>query len=114
MNWIIQDSMTWTALQNNCNPLIIALQKLNKEFYTCGIIPYDNIITGIENINLTKPSLFYGGTLLPILAKKLNTNIEIFWEDEWWNPSIWSKNRNDMLNQDVIERTVRDLKTHWI
>jgi len=114
MNWIIQDSMTWAALQNNCNPLITALQKLNKKFHTCGVIPFDNVITGIENIDLSKSTMFYGGTLLPILAKKLNTNLEIFWEDEWFYPAIWAANRNDMLNQEITERTIGDLKTNWI
>jgi hypothetical protein len=114
MNWIIQDSLSWTALQNNCNPLILALQKLNKKFYTCGVIPFEHKITGIDEIDLSIPTMFYGGTLLPILAKKLNYKGEIFWEDDYWNPSIWANNRSDMLNQNIIESTIGELKEHWI
>ena len=113
INWIIQDSLTWMALQNNCNPLITTLQKLNKQFYTCGVIPFEHKITGLEDVNFSNPSFFYGGILLPILAKEV-TSSGIFWEDDWWNPKTWSQNRNDMLNQEVSISTIGDLRKNWV
>lgn len=113
LNWIIQDSLSWAALQNNCNPLINALQKLNKPFYACGVIPFEHKITGLEDVDFTNPSFFYGGTLLPILAKQF-TSCGIFYEDSWWNPKTWSENRNDMLNQDISISTIGELRKNWI
>lgn len=113
-NWIIQTSMQWQALQNNCAPLISILQKLNTPFTTCGIIPFEHIITGLENIDFSKPTMFYGGTLLPILAKKLNCNTGIFWEDRWFDPNNWKSNRNDMLNQQIKTITLSQLRENWI
>ena len=75
--------MTWAALHNNCEPLIVALQRMNRSFSLCGIIPFEHKITGLEDINLLKPTIFYGSTLLPILAKNLNCNAGIWYDESW-------------------------------
>jgi hypothetical protein len=112
--WIVQDSLNWTALQNNCSPLISTLQKMGIPFTLCGVIPFEHTITGIEQVNFSIPTMFYGGTVLPILAKKLNCSTGIFWEDGWWNPNIWATHRKDMLNQSVNTITLSQLREDWI
>jgi hypothetical protein len=114
MNWIIQDAMTWTALKNNCEPLIAELKKLNCNYSLCGIIPDEKLITGIENIDLSLPTFFYGSTLLPVFAKPLNCYPGVFWEDNWFNPNYWIQNCNNMLNQNIEIKTIFELKNNWV
>jgi hypothetical protein len=114
MIWIVQDSLTWNALQNNCAPLLNVLEKMEKSYLLCGVIPFEHKITGVESLDPSLSMMLYGGTLLPILAKDLGWKNGIFWEDDWFDPDNWAQHRNDMLNQSVRTISLEELRTHWI
>jgi len=87
---------------------------MNREIYPCSIIPFEHQITGVDTVDFSKPTFFYGSTLLPILAKSFGNIDNIFWEDVWWNPLVWTKHRTDMINSTIVKSTVGELREKWI
>jgi ATP-grasp domain, R2K clade family 3 len=114
MQWIIQNSIGFSALQDNCLPLVNVLREMAVPHSFCGIALDQQIITGLEEVDSSKPVIFYGATLLPILVQKLGIySPGVYWNDDWWKPEHWIQNRQDLLNQDIRIITFQELSNNW-
>lgn len=120
MQWLIQNSgMTFNALDRNLEPLIRALDEKGIEKHAVGIIPsredgpWDTIV-GLEGIDRTKPTMFYGSTRLAELAAKSEFFPNLFYRPEWFDPFNWIGKRNDLLNEEQVKITAGQLRRDWI
>jgi hypothetical protein len=113
MQWVIQNSIGFAALENNCLPLLRVLEEMDLPIFTCGITE-DQIVTGLAEIDLTLPTMFYGSTLLPKLISGMNFKPGIFWNESWWDLYENTKTIPVMLNQNIESLTFGDLFSRWI
>lgn len=114
MIWAVQDSITWSALENNVKPLLKTLSDLNRQFVNIGYASDEKTITGIDGLDISHPTMFYGSTKLAEIAATSKFKPGSFFNNTWWDPTLWKHNRNDMLNQTIYSRTIGDLRANWI
>lgn len=132
MLWAIQDSLHFESLDRNVKPLVETLRRLARPFVAVGVIPkiesIDPVdseiigvdecdlpkITGLEDLDRSKPTIFYGSTLLAELGVKSGFTPGSFYSPDWWNPKIWAENRPDMLNTQVNIISMADLRDNWV
>jgi hypothetical protein len=114
MIWAIQDSITWSALENNVKPIMNALKLLDKPMVNVGYAADIENITGTSHLSEELPTIFYGSTKLAERASQSNFKPGAFYNNDWWNPNYWASNRNDLLNQTIINTTIGELRKNWI
>lgn len=114
MRWAIQNSgIRFDFLDRNVNPLAKALDENHIEKISVGLIPGKNIITGIENIDFSIPTIFYGSTTLVETIKNLSFKPGVWFEKEWFDPRNWVNKRDDFLNDQQLVVNVGDLKDNF-
>ena len=100
MQWIIQNSgVTFASLDNNVAPLVKAIDEINATRIACGVIPFTDTIVGIDDIDPTIPTIFYGSTKLVEIASKLPFFPGVWFNADWFNPKNWIGKRTDLLNE---------------
>ena len=99
-------------LERNIEPLPSILEKCGIKYFTIGYIPFENILTGLEDIDTSIPHFSYGSTKIPELGKKYG--LTVFFEPEWFNPCNWVGKRDDLLNFSLDKTTVSELKSNWV
>ncbi len=115
MQWLIQNSgLTFDALDHNLTPLVKSLDESNIPKFSIGYIPFTNILTGLENINSSIPTIFYGSTRVAELAKYFNFKPGSFYNKLWFDPKQWIGKRDDLLNEKQTRVSVFELRTNWI
>ena len=95
--------------------LLSAISGKNLPYYGIGIIPFTHELTGLEGINLSLPTIFFGSCQMAAKIVKDYPDIKpgVFWDSTWWDPREWPKYRTDMLNMSVTELLVKDLRANW-
>jgi len=114
MQWLIQNSgFTFEALDRNLVPLVAALDRQGIKKSAVGIVPFTDIITGLEDVDRDEPTIFYGSTRLAELGMTAGFSPGVFYHPDWFNPIHWVGKRPDMLNE-PREITVGELKRDWV
>jgi hypothetical protein len=115
MQWIIQNSgVTFACLDNNVAPLVDAIDKRGDSRFAIGVIPFTDTIVGLENIDLSIPTMFYGSTRLVEIAEHLPIKPGVFFTHAWFDPKNWVGKRPDLLNESQSYMTVGELRKNWI
>ena len=87
MQWLIQNSgLTFKALDRNTAPLVRALEEKGMGMHAVGIIPFMTTIAGLEDIDLARPTMFYGSTKLAELSARRDFYPNVFYRPEWFDP----------------------------
>ncbi len=90
-----------------------ALEQKGISFHSIGIIPFTYEITGLEGIDLGRPSIFMGSCQMCEAVSKWSVKPGVFWNSDWWDPNEWPKHRDDLLNQEINNLTVADIRSDW-
>jgi hypothetical protein len=115
MQYIIQNSgVTFACLDNNVAPLVKAIDEIGATRIACGVIPFTDTIVGIDDIDPTIPTMFYGSTRLVEIVSKLSFSPGVWFKPEWFDPKNWCGKRNDLLNENQTYMTVGELRKNWI
>ena len=115
MQWLIQNSgMTFDALDHNTEPLIKALDELGVEKHAIGYVPIEQKIVGLDGLDSSKPTIFYGSTKVAQLGANTIFKPGSFYEAIWFDPSYAAANRSDMLNTDIRAITTLELRNNWL
>lgn len=105
MQWLIQDSgITFSHLENNVLKLRESLLRMNIPFHSIGYIPERDIITGLEEVDLSIPTMWYGSTKI---AEK-----STFYKESWFDPNNWTHPER-LLNGEYSASTVENLLKSW-
>jgi hypothetical protein len=115
MNWYLQDSgITFDGLDSNVIPLVGALDALGLPRFGIGYHVETGTMTGLEQADRTKPSLFYGSTRVAELAAASGFRSGAYFDAAWFDPQNWLGKRDDLLNADQRLTTVGELRHAWI
>ena len=115
MQWAIQNSgISFAALDRNVEPLVKAIDEKGDTRIAVGVIPFTDIIAGIEAVDSTIPTMFYGSTRLVEIAENLSYKPGVFFNKEWFSPKNWVGKRPDLLNEKQTYSTVGELRKSWI
>jgi len=128
MKWLIQDSLTWAALENNIRPLVVALRELNIPFASIGVVPFtipsrknavklqlNRTVTGLDDHDPEEKTMFYGSTkLVEITSGWRDFRPGVFYDDRWFDPQNWIGKRPDLLNENIKVISVGQLKRDWV
>lgn len=116
MNWIVQDSFDFAALDRNTLPMIEALNKLKQSWYSVGWIPAENTITGLEENDKDEYVVFFGCTkLVEAISNMPEYYPGVFYKKEWFDPRFAAENNSkNMLNSNCDTITIGDLRKNWI
>jgi hypothetical protein len=106
--------MTFDALDRNTEPLVRALDEKGIEKHAVGVIPFTEIITGLEDIDRSRPTMFYGSTRLAELAAVSDFTPNVFYRPEWFDPTSWKGKRTDLLNEDQVKISAGQLRRDWV
>ena len=111
MQWCIQNSgVIFDALDNNVKPLVKAIDAIGDTRIAIGVIPFTDIIVGIEDIDLNHPVIFYGSTKLVEIVSKLSFSPGCWFKSEWFDPKNWVGKRHDLLNESQTALTIGELR----
>jgi hypothetical protein len=116
MQWIIQNSgVTFACLDNNVEPLLKAIDENGDTRIAVGVIPFTDTIVGMEEVDISVPTIFYGSTRLVEIAETLHhIKPGVFFKKYWFDPKNWVGKRPDLLNEKQTYITVSDLRNNWI
>ena len=115
MQWIIQNSgVTFACLDNNVEPLVKAIDEFGDSRIAVGVIPFTDTIVGMEDVDNSIPTMFYGSTRLIELAEKMSFKPGVFYKKDWFLPKNWRGKRLDLLNEDQEYLTVSTIRNNWI
>jgi len=115
MKWLIQNSgVTFACLDNNVAPLVEAIDKRGSTRHAIGVIPFTDNIVGMDDIDVSGPTMFYGSTRLVEIAEHLPIKPGVFFTNAWFDPQNWVGKRPDLLNEAQSYLTVGDLRKNWI
>ena len=115
MHWVIQNSgVTFACLDNNVAPLVEAIDKCGDTRFAIGVIPFTDTIVGMDEIDVSGPTMFYGSTRLVEIAEHLPIKPGVFYNKNWFDPKNWVGKRPDLLNESQSYMTVGDLRKTWI
>ena len=115
MQWLVQNSgVTFVCLDNNIAPLVEAIDKRGDPRFAIGVIPFTDTIVGMDEIDVSVPTMFYGSTRLVEIAETLPIKPGVFFTHSWFDPKNWVGKRDDLLNESQINLTVGELREHWI
>ena len=115
MQWLIQNSgVTFACLDNNVAPLVEAIDKRGDTRFAIGVIPFTDTIVGMDDIDVSGPTMFYGSTRLVEIAEHLPIKPGVFFTHQWFDPKNWVGKRSDLLNESQSYTTVGELRKNWI
>jgi hypothetical protein len=115
MKWLIQNSgVTFACLDNNVAPLVEAIDKRGSTRHAIGVIPFTDNIVGMDDIDVSGPTMFYGSTRLVEIAGHLPIKPGVFFTHSWFDPQNWVGKRPDLLNESQSYITVGELRKNWI
>jgi hypothetical protein len=115
MQWVIQNSgVTFACLDNNVEPLVKAIDEYGDTRIAVGVIPFTDTIVGMDDLDLSIPTVFYGSTRLVEIAENLRFNPGVWYNKEWFDPKNWVGKRPDLLNENQTYLTVGELRNNWI
>lgn len=110
MQWLIQST---GVSERNALPLLEVIKQKNLPFVPVGYIPFEHKLVGLEDVDKSIKSIFYGTTGLLELAPKDFTP-GMFYDKEWFDPFVWRLGRKDMLNKELGWCSVDDLRKNWV
>ena len=111
MQWLIQH----TGLPDTqTTKLLEAVQDRKLPFVPVGHIPFSHEITGLESMDLTLPSMFYGSVQLTrqLAATPSIPKCTLF-EEDWFDPREWRGKRTDLLNEIQSVVPVSYIREWW-
>ncbi len=111
MQWLLLD---FKHEDPTIQKFISVLDEKKLPYYGIEIVPFTHEITGLENIDLSKDTIFIGSCQMCQKVSNWNVKPGVWWKSEWWDPREWVKHRDDMLNQDPITILVKDLRNDWV
>jgi hypothetical protein len=114
MQWVLQKV---SANDINDLTLVEALEMAQpkREYRELTVEPIEGTVYGLEAVDSTSPTCFYGSCdLTALLARRADHNIKLFWEAEWFDPRFWTSKRSDLLNENLRTVTVRELRNTWV
>jgi hypothetical protein len=115
MQWLIQDSgVTFDCLDRNVKPLVEAVDRRGLPRVCVGYIPFVHTLTGIEGLDRSVATMFYGSTKLAELAMTSGFAPGGFYDAAWFDPGNWVGKRPDLLNEMQTRMSVGYLRQQWI
>jgi hypothetical protein len=115
MQWLIQDSgVTFDCLDRNVKPLVEAVDHRGLPRTCVGYVPFVHTLTGIEGLDRSVPTMFYGSTKLAELAMTSGFAPGGFYDAAWFDPGNWVRKRPDLLNEAQTRITAGQLRQTWI
>lgn len=112
MQWLIQ----CTDLPDTQSlSLLNAVKARSLPYFGIGVIPFEHTITGLETANPKEKSMFYGSCQLIEWVSKWDTfRPGTFYNTSWFDPREWVGRRSDLLNEEMEEIRVCDLRSNWV
>src|ERR1017187_1583276 len=100
MQWLIQDSgVTFDCLDRNVKPLVEAVDRRGLPRTCVGYVPFVHTLTGIEGLDRSVPTVFYGSTKLAELSMTSGFWPGGFYDAAWFDLGYWVGKRTDLLNE---------------
>lgn len=110
MQWLIQ----CTGIPDtNSRPLLDAVKARGLPYRAIGIIPFSHELTGMEEVDSSLPTMFYGSTQLLELAPK-QFKPGMFYDPKWFDPRHWVDKRDDLVNKSMLQISVSTLRKNWV
>jgi hypothetical protein len=109
MHWYIQSSgivIDWEK------PMLEAIQRKGLPWSPVGIVPFEETITGIEDVQ--EPCMFIGSTKLIEVVSEKEWKPGAIFDKEWFDPRACVGKRPDMLNDQMRTITVKQLREEWV
>jgi ATP-grasp domain-containing protein len=112
MQWLIQCT---DLPDTHTGKLLEEVKKRNLPFVGIGVRPFTHDIIDLEKSDPKAPSMFYGSTqLIQMISSWQDFRPGAYYQKEWFDPREWIKKRSDMLNQEIQEITVKELRSNWV
>jgi hypothetical protein len=116
MQWLIQNTgISPMFVDEQAAKVLYAVKERNLPWAAIGVIPFTHEITGLDEADPCAPTMLYCSTELASLAASWDTfRPGVYHREEWFNPTNWRGKRSDILNDNLREITVRELRDRWV
>jgi len=112
MQWLIEHM---SATDDNDTALLKTFADTGRTHLAIKQIPFTETLLGMEQLDPTQPALIYGSTqIVEKVWKQYGGQVETFYDPAWFDPRNWVGKRPDLLNEDVFEITVAELRSKWV
>lgn len=90
-----------------------AIQTADFPMIPIGHIPFENVITGLENARTGIPTIAFGSTkMTEMIQERPEFSPGVFYQRSWFDPREWKS--NSLLNQDRKVVTAGELREKWV
>jgi hypothetical protein len=112
MQWLIQST---DLPDTHTLRLLEVVKEKSLPYFGIGVEHFTHEITGLKDADPKLPSMFYGSIQL---LEKISTWDDFrpgaYYDKEWYDPRNWLGKRSDLLNDDIKEITVAELRSKWV
>ena len=112
MQWLIQCT---NLPDTHTLKLLEAVKERNLSFVGIGIRHFTHDIIDLDKADPKAPSMFYGSTqLIQMISEWKDFRPGAFYQKEWFDPRTPIGRRADLLNENLKEITVKELRSKWV